>query len=91
MARLETKSPGFVYLLACKGVHKIGVAKNPLRRLKALQTGSSDKITIVHTIYSQDAFRLEKYFHRLFAYKRLEGEWFALTPAMVDLFKRYQE
>ena len=91
MALPETKSPGFVYLLTCKGVYKIGVAKNPLRRLKALQTGSSAKITLVHVIYSPDAFKLEKYFHRLFAHKRMEGEWFALTPTMVDLVKRYQE
>ncbi len=61
------------------GPIKIGLARSIQKRLETMQTGNPYElrlITSVHCDSRAQAESLEKHFHRLFARKRLRGEWF---------------
>lgn len=79
----------YVYLLTNKSHYKIGRAKNPAKRVKQLQTGSSSKIDLLYSIPCKDskkAAALESKLHKQFSRHRKLGEWFVITPAIICEF-----
>lgn len=79
MIRSEEVLPvpsGFVYCIVHheRQAVKIGFSRNPSRRFRQLQTGSADSLTLFEKMPGDRA--LEKAFHKIFADKRLTGEWF---------------
>lgn len=99
LARLRPPPPtwGYVYLAAMENACKIGVAQDVAGRVRELQTGTPGKLEVRHVIRSNDAGWLEAMLHRLFASRRLRGEWFALTEEdvsalkTIDVWERGQE
>jgi hypothetical protein len=85
-------SVGYVYLLkhGSRREYKIGRTNNPLRREGELGIQLPEKCEPVHYIQTDDPEGVESYWHRRFANKRKEGEWFALTPQEVRSFKRWR-
>lgn len=65
------------YLIAAEGTHlvKIGIAKDPMRRLKELQTGQPMDLQLLWSI----AGDYERDLHVHFCAYRVRGEWFDLT------------
>jgi hypothetical protein len=68
--------------------YKIGIAKNPKQRLKQLQTGNSDKLTLVETYQSEHASKIERALHNWYGFARNEGEWFDLSITVESDFVR---
>lgn len=72
--------PGYIYLIHQQGTdrYKIGLTSSPEKRLKQLQTGSSDRLTFTHLIQVPDMSQTELSLHRLYARQRIraDGEWF---------------
>lgn len=67
---------------------KIGVAVDPIERLKVLQTGSPVPLNI---LASTDGGReLETEYHRQFADYRMHGEWFAMVGPVLAEITRLQ-
>lgn len=70
----------FVYFIENQAGHvKIGWSKDPVKRLKTLQTGSSDPLTLVYVagfIDVADARCCERELHHWLAARRVYGEWF---------------
>lgn len=65
-----------------KELCKFGFSNNPETRLKSLQTGNPNKLTIVESIFVEtDVSKLEKKLHREYAMRRVHGEWFNATPS----------
>jgi hypothetical protein len=82
---------GHVYLIQ-KGdadVYKIGIAKHPRRRLRALQTGTPELLRLARIWYLAEPYRVEQVLHRKFALACTRGEWFALSPAQFDAVRTY--
>jgi hypothetical protein len=78
---------GNVYLITDGDYYKIGITKGDVnKRIKTLQTGSPNPITLINSYYSHNYRKIETWFHRMFRTKRLEGEWFALEPEDIDGF-----
>jgi hypothetical protein len=77
-----------VYLIKDEVVelYKIGVAKNPVRRLQKLQTGNPHKLSIVCTYEAMYPFRLETLLHNKFKNQCVLNEWYELTDVQVERF-----
>ncbi|QYB17371.1 hypothetical protein PV-S19_0007 [Pacmanvirus S19] len=58
---------------------KIGISKNPEKRLKQLQTGNPNKLIIYHTIKSPDYKELEKTMHNICVDLKIINEWFDIS------------
>lgn len=72
----------FLYVIGTDGdLQKIGFSKNVEKRLKSLQTGNPQKLTIHHKEpVPEDRVRLlERKLHQELNYLRSNGEWFHMN------------
>lgn len=77
----------YVYLIeSTDNTYKIGNTKNPPNRLKQVQTGNGNKLSIKHLFMSNFPTKLETALHNKFNIERKEGEWFSLTHKQVENF-----
>lgn len=87
---------GFVYLLMMSTEvgesHKIGITKNSVsKRVKSLQTGNPNPISILQVYESQNYKLVEKWLHGQFNMSKTlaNNEWFQLTNDQVRDFLGY--
>ncbi len=87
------RAAGGVYMLKCDfsgtTYYKIGRALDFARRIRQVKLQLPVPAKEVHRIHAHDGNVAENYWHRKFALKRLNGEWFALTKKDVAEFKRH--
>lgn len=79
---------GFVYLMKHGKHFKIGKTNATGRREYELAIQLPEKLRTVHVIKTDDPDGIEEYWHKRFAAKRGNGEWFELDTADVQVFKR---
>jgi hypothetical protein len=79
---------GFVYLLKSGSHYKIGKAMSVEARKRQLAIQLPKPAEELHRIKTDDPLGIEAYWHRRFADKRLNGEWFSLSAEDVKTFRR---
>ncbi len=84
----QSNGNGSVYMLKLAKHYKIGKTFNVPRRHQEIAIELPEKPDVVHVITTDDPTGIEAYWHKRFASKHTNGEWFALTPADVRAFKR---
>lgn len=84
----ESGERGFVYLLKSGRYYKIGHTNSTGRRAYELALQLPERPTPVHEIATDDPRGIEAYWHKRFADRRRNGEWFELTQADVSAFRR---
>jgi hypothetical protein len=79
----------FVYLIFNEdtGQYKIGVSKNPERRLREEQTASPGRLAIHSRWQSKYPYKVETLLHAYFREDHAAGEWFNLG---IDAVERFQ-
>ncbi len=82
-----SKPKGYVYFIQgqCGGAIKIGFSVSPEKRLKELQTGYPDTLTILLMIPGSES--TETTLHRQFDASRLKGEWFRPDDYLIEKIK----
>lgn len=80
----------FVYLLSDNFLkYKIGGSKHPKKRLKELQTGNGEVLSLIKTYKSEKYYKyIEIILHNTYNYKKTVGEWFILEPKDIDEFEK---
>ena len=85
----------FVYAMGPpNGPTKIGFTNNLETRLRAIQTGNSEKIKIHYNIEfdtEKEMRDAEKKIHKSLSHKRKKGEWFNILPEDAKLELEYLE
>ncbi len=84
----ESGERGFIYLLKSGRYYKIGHTNSTGRRAYELALQLPERPTPIHEIATDDPRGIEAYWHRRFADRRRNGEWFELTQADVSAFRR---
>jgi hypothetical protein len=79
---------GFVYLIKSPYGYKIGKTKNMKQRSQLFSVKLPFSIEILRYGWFDDYSSAEAQFHREYAHKRLEGEWFNLNEADIDAITR---
>lgn len=88
--RDEALELGEVYLFKSGRYYKIGRTNDTVRRGKEIRVQLPEKVTLIHTIKTDDPPGIEAYWHRRFEAKRMNGEWFDLNAADIRAFKRWR-
>jgi len=81
---------GYVYLIACGELHKIGIASDIAKRVAQMQTGNPLPLTLVGHMKCSAPALVEANLHKTYEGKRASGEWFRLDRADVaDILARF--
>ena len=75
-----------IYFIRAPNAVKIGMAKDPNRRLMVLQTSHPDELELVAT--REGGRALEAEYHARYAEHRVRGEWFEPAPAILSEIER---
>ena len=79
--------PGFIYLLKTdEGLHKVGKTKYLDNRLTSFGLTLPFSVELITSYHVPDMHATEVYWHRLFASKQVNGEWFRLDNQDVQAF-----
>jgi hypothetical protein len=77
---------GFVYLLKSGPYYKIGKTRDFGRRFDEIRLQLPFPVEEIHKIETEDPDGIEAYWHRRFAEKRKNGEWFELSDTDIATF-----
>jgi Meiotically up-regulated gene 113 len=79
---------GSVYLLKSGRYYKLGRTNSFGRRQREIELQLPEQASTVHVIQTDDPPGIEGYWHKRFADRRKNGEWFELNQVDVSAFKR---
>lgn len=82
------EADGAVYMLRLGKHYKIGRSYRVPQRHQEIAIELPEKPEVVHVITTDDPSGIESYWHKRFAAKNTNGEWFALGRDDVRAFKR---
>ena len=79
----------FVYFVQCDDRIKIGIARDPQRRLRTLQTGNAGELQLLAVVVGD--MGLEGAIHAKFESSRIQGEWFVRSQELLEFVARLKK
>src|SRR5260370_41757231 len=91
----ELYDRGYVYFIQGEQTRliKIGISRNPVKRLEDHQTGSPDKLILLGSVLNYSLLNVESFpspernLHKQFAEERTHGEWFRPSDRLLAFIK----
>lgn len=85
----------YLYCISSGDLCKFGFSGEPLKRLRALQTGSGTELTLVHSVLVEDSSLIREYervlHQEIGLHRRVRGEWFRIdTGTARDLLTWFE-
>lgn len=82
---------GFVYLIECGGIYKVGCTTNLEKRIRNHQTGLPSPVTFIDSFQSYNHTKDESRIHRLLEKYKVQGktEWFNIPKSWLDKKKTW--
>jgi hypothetical protein len=87
----DAEVAGEVYLFKSGNYYKIGKTFDLVRRGTEIRVQLPEKLRLIHSIKTDDPTGVEAYWHRRFAPKCKNSEWFDLNQRDVKTFKRWRK
>ena len=89
---IDNREAFIYFMIATNGLVKIGKTINYEKRIAELKNESPIELKLLDFIQVDrvDAYKIEAYFHRLFAKKRAHGEWFKLSENDMQLVESWK-
>ncbi|MHB9068821.1 MAG: GIY-YIG nuclease family protein [Sedimentisphaerales bacterium] len=87
----QERIQGYIYLMKSGQFYKIGKSKSPDRRRNEIALLLPHDTKTIHVIATDDPDGIEQYWHQRFKDKHHRGEFFRLTNADVQAFKRRKD
>lgn len=81
---------GWLYVLRASMGYKLGRTMRIGQRMRGFQLTLPFDFEVLMCLWFDDHVEAERYYHGLFAPKRLKGEWFALDEADLELLRTRQ-
>ncbi len=71
----------YIYLIKSTDTsyYKIGVSKNPTKRIRQHQTGNPSPLTLLYQYGTENAYKIEAILHRRYSHLKKNNEWFDLS------------
>ena len=88
-ASTMTDRPDCVYFIleSVTQTIKIGVSADPESRMLGLQANTPLECSMIRYVKVEDGYLTEHWLHEKFQHLRVRGEWFRLTPELLDFAK----
>ena len=81
---------GWVYFIKSdSGHYKIGKSRRPDKRVGEFTLQLPFKVEVIHLVESDDYHLAERMFHIMFRDYHVNGEWFLLSKACIDIILQY--
>ena len=87
----EKKIKGYVYFLKSGKHIKIGRCENLSNRITQIKLQLPNPALLIHAIKTNDCIQCEKDFHKQYASKKSNGEWFLLSEADIKEIKKIEQ
>jgi hypothetical protein len=87
----DNKANGVYLIHNPEGLTKIGIADDPYKRLRVLQTGSAGVLSLLGYWPCMNAVLVEKQLHKDYKNKCVRGEWFNLDHDDIDSIRERLE
>jgi predicted DNA-binding antitoxin AbrB/MazE fold protein len=81
--------PKYLYLVKADKYYKIGITKSPVSRLSDLMTLPPFEGEVLKCVMVDKAEDREKYLHKKYDDKRVNGEWFVLSDREIENTLKY--
>jgi hypothetical protein len=88
----EKKKHGYVYLFrhGNRNQYRVGRTYDLLRRGSEIRIQLPERTTLIHTIETVDPIGIETYWLNRFKEKKINGDWFSLSPNDLSEFKHWK-
>jgi hypothetical protein len=82
----------YIYVIteAESGRHKVGISRHPTHRIKQLQTGNPERLTLTHVFPAPEHHATECKAHALLKQWHIRGEWYEKDADLTFLYNLHK-
>jgi len=85
-----SKKGSMIYIIQMENtdIFKIGVADDPISRIRGIQVGNPYRLKLIDSFYKENAYEVERKIHKRYKKHRMVGEWFELSSESIEKLRK---